>query len=83
MWVRKELGLGSLPTATAQWNVYQEVPVDQGFHLKLNVTSNKRNKKIIADVLLINKDKKVIAEIIGAQVTANESLNDLFIKVAQ
>ena len=81
VWVRKELGLGSLPTATAKWTVYQEVPVDEPFYLQLKVTTNKRNKKVIADVQLINKDKKILADILGAQVTASESLNDLFMKV--
>jgi polyketide-type polyunsaturated fatty acid synthase PfaA len=83
VWVRKELGLGSLPTATAKWIVYQEVPVDLPFYLQLKVTANKRNKKIIADVLLINADKQILATITGAQVTASESLNNLFLKVAQ
>ena len=83
VWVRKQLGLGSLPTATAKWTVYQEVPVDQPFYLQLKVTANKRNKKIIADVELINENKQTLASIIGAQVTASESLNDLFLKVTK
>ncbi|WP_022941396.1 type I polyketide synthase [Psychromonas hadalis] len=83
VWVRKQLGLGSLPTATANWTVYQEVPVDQPFYLKLNVTANKRNKKIIADVELISADKQILASVVGVQVTASESLNDLFTKVAK
>ncbi|GLS91007.1 hypothetical protein GCM10007916_20750 [Psychromonas marina] len=83
VWVRKQLGLGSLPTATANWTVYQEVPVDQPFYLQLKLTANKRNKKVIADVELINEQKQILATIIGAQVTASESLNDLFLKVAK
>jgi len=81
VWVRKQLGLGSLPSATAQWSVYQEVPVDQPFYLKLELTANKRNKKVIADIQIINTDKQILASIVGAQVTASETLNDLFLKV--
>jgi hypothetical protein len=83
VWVRKQLGLGSLPTATVNWTVYQEVPVDQPFYLQLKLTANKRNKKVIADVELINEQKQILATVIGAQVTASESLNDLFLKVAK
>ncbi|MCP4322009.1 MAG: KR domain-containing protein, partial [Alteromonadales bacterium] len=83
VWVRKQLGLGSLPTATAQWTVYQEVPVDQPFYLLLNLTANKRNKKVIADIQMINADKQILASVVGAQVTASESLNSLFLKVVK
>jgi polyketide-type polyunsaturated fatty acid synthase PfaA len=83
VWVRKQLGLGSLPTATVKWTVYQEVPVDQPFYLQLSVTANKRNKKVIADVQFISADKQILATITGAQVTASESLNDLFLKVVK
>ncbi|WP_232772497.1 type I polyketide synthase [Psychromonas sp. Urea-02u-13] len=83
VWVRQQLGLGSLPTATAQWTVYQEVPVDQPFYVQLTLTTNKRNKKVIADVQMINQQKQILASVIGAQVTASESLNDLFLKVVK
>ncbi|WP_238596812.1 type I polyketide synthase [Psychromonas sp. psych-6C06] len=83
VWVRQQLGLGSLPTATLQWTVYREVPVDQPFYLQLKVTANKRNKKVIADVSLIDAQKVILAKVTGAQVTASESLNDLFLKVAK
>jgi len=80
VWVREQLGLGSLPSATASWTVYQEVPVGQPFYLALKLTTNKRNKKVLADVQLINQQKQILASVVGAQVTANESLNDLFLK---
>ncbi|MEI6897596.1 MAG: SDR family NAD(P)-dependent oxidoreductase [Psychromonas sp.] len=83
VWVRKQLGLGSLPTATANWTVYQEVPVDQPFYLVLNMTTNRRNKKVTADITLINEKKQILACIEGVQVTASESLNDLFLKVTK
>ena len=80
VWVREQLGVGSLPSATAKWTVYQEVPLDQAFYLQLTVTTNKRNKKVIADVELINQQKQILASIVGVQVTASETLNDLFLK---
>ena len=83
VWVRQQLGLGSLPTATLSWTVYQEIPVDQPFYLQLTVTANKRNKKVIADIEFINDNKQIFASILGAQVTASETLNDLFLKEAK
>ncbi|KPU82329.1 hypothetical protein JI57_04175, partial [Psychromonas sp. PRT-SC03] len=82
VWVRKQLGLGSLPTATQHWQVYADVPLDTPFYLSLKVQENKRNKKISADVLLIGKQKQVFASLTGVQVIANKSLNALFKKVA-
>ncbi|AGH81296.1 polyunsaturated fatty acid synthase PfaA [Psychromonas sp. CNPT3] len=82
VWVRKELGLGSLPTATQHWQVYAPAPLDTPFYLLLSVQENKRNKKISADVLLMDAQKQVFASLKGVQVTANKSLNDLFKKVA-
>jgi len=78
VWVRKQLGLGSLPTATVNWQVYQEIKTGQPFYLKLNVTENRKNKKISADVLFINSEKEILASAQGVQVTASASLNDLF-----
>ncbi|WP_245597656.1 type I polyketide synthase [Psychromonas aquimarina] len=77
VWVRKQLGLGSLPSSTAAWTVYSQVPVDQPFYVKLTVTAQK-GKKVIADVQMINADKQIMAAVTGAQVTASANLNDLF-----
>lgn len=77
IWVKKQLGLGSLPSATLAWTVYREVEVDQAFYLQLKVTGQK-GSLTTADILLIDKDKKIMAEVKGAQVTCSASLNNLF-----
>nr|WP_245542702.1 type I polyketide synthase [Psychromonas ossibalaenae] len=77
VWVRKQLGLGSLPSSTAAWTVYSQVPLDEPFYVKLTVTAHK-GKKVTADVQMINRDKQIMAAVTGAQVTASASLNDLF-----
>ncbi|MEH6451766.1 MAG: SDR family NAD(P)-dependent oxidoreductase [Psychromonas sp.] len=79
VWVREQLGLGSLPTSTLAWTVYSEVVVDQAFYLKLNVIEKIANK-VIADIQLIDQNKQVMAEISAAEVTSSASLNDLFSK---
>jgi acyl transferase domain-containing protein len=77
VWVKKQLSLGSLPSATLAWTVYREVKLDQNFYLKLQVTEQ-QGSRISADILLIDNDKNIMADIKGAQVTSSESLNNLF-----
>ncbi len=77
VWVRKQLGLGSLPSSTLAWTVYSEVKVDQAFYLKLTVTEQK-GSMVVADIELIDSDKQILAEIKGATVTSSASLNELF-----
>jgi acyl transferase domain-containing protein len=77
IWARKALGLGSLPGSTLSWTVYAEVKVDQAFYLQLSVREQLANK-IVADILLIDRDKQILAEISGAEVTCSASLNTLF-----
>ena len=71
--------MGSLPSATQSWMVYRNVPVDKAFYLQLQVVEH-RGAKLIADIALISDDASYYAEINSAEVTASESLNDLFIK---
>ncbi|MCW8995045.1 MAG: SDR family NAD(P)-dependent oxidoreductase, partial [Psychromonas sp.] len=77
IWVKKQLGLGSLPSATLAWTVYREVDLEQCFYLKLTVAEHK-GSSILGDILLIDKDKNILAEVKGAQVTSSASLNNLF-----
>jgi len=63
--------------ATLAWTVYREVNLDQNFYLKLQVTEQ-QGSRISADILLIDTDKNIMADIKGAQVTSSESLNNLF-----
>lgn len=77
VWVRKQLGMGSLPSSTKNWKVYSEVNSEQSFYLKLTVVEQKPDK-LIADISLINVNKVIMAEIESAEVTVSDSLNDLF-----
>lgn len=77
VWVKKQLGLGSLPSSTKAWNVYAEITPNETFYLKLDVVEQKQDK-LVADITLISSSKKVLAEIRSAEVTVSESLNNLF-----
>ena len=79
VWVRKQLGLGSLPSATKAWTVYRQVPVDELFYLQLNVVEQ-QGAKLIADIVLVDAEGLMFAEILSAEVTASESVNELFKK---
>ena len=78
VWVRKQLGMGSLPSSTLSWTVYRQVRANETFYLKLDVVE-KSSSKLIADISLISSDNKLLADIKSAEVTASENLNDLFI----
>jgi len=77
VWVRKQLGLGSLPSSTLAWTVYAEVPLDHPFYLSLNVTEQK-GSAVSADIALIGADRKIYAQVSGVTVTSSAALNDLF-----
>ncbi|HEY7865139.1 MAG TPA: peptide-binding protein, partial [Psychromonas sp.] len=77
IWARKELGLASLPGSTLSWTVYGEVKADQAFYLQLCVREQQANK-VVADIKLIDRNKQILAEISGAEVTTSASLNNLF-----
>lgn len=77
VWVREQMGLGSLPSATEQWAFYREVAVDEPFDLLLEVTEHSQSQ-CIAEVQLIDANGLVIADAKGVKVTASASLNDVF-----
>jgi acyl transferase domain-containing protein len=77
VWTGKQLGLGALPSTTSRWTVYQEVPVDQPFYLKLTVTEQK-GTLLVADIALIDIDKQILANVVGAAVTCSGRLTELF-----
>ena len=77
VWVRQILGLGSLPSSTLSWLVYQPVSPIEPFYLKLDVTEQKANT-ICADISLISHDSQVLAVVKSATVTASENLKELF-----
>ena len=84
VWVRKEFGIGSLPTSTQAWQVYREVAVDEVFYLQLNVVEHnleqRRGSKVVCDITLISQDMQVIASVKSAEVRASKSLNKMFEK---
>jgi polyketide-type polyunsaturated fatty acid synthase PfaA len=83
VWVKKELGLGSLPSSTQGWTVYREVTLNECFYLKLTVVKSsgkgKQRGALTADMQLISENNEVLSEITSAKVTASANLNDLFL----
>ncbi|MEY8200065.1 MAG: SDR family NAD(P)-dependent oxidoreductase, partial [Colwellia sp.] len=83
VWVKRELGLGSLPSSTQAWNVYGQVELGKTFYLALKVvqSSGKGGKrgKLVADINFISEDNLLLAEMKSAKVTASDSLNDMFL----
>jgi len=86
VWVKKQLGLGSLPSSTQSWTVYREVALNEAFYIALEVVqasgAGSKRGKLIADIKLISESNEVIAEIKSAKVTASANLNDLFLPKA-
>ncbi len=81
VWVRRQMGMGSLPSATQAWTVYGQPQIGESFYLSLAVVKETANT-LIADIRLISADKQLLAEIKSAEVTASESLNTTFLKGA-
>ena len=82
VWVKKEIGLGSLPTSTDSWTVYREVTLNERFYLKLTVveSSGKGQKRgaLTANMQLISENNEVLSEIKSAKVTASAGLSAIF-----
>nr|WP_114327695.1 type I polyketide synthase [Candidatus Colwellia aromaticivorans] len=83
VWVKKELGLGSLPSSTDSWTVYREVTLNECFYLQLNVVKSsgkgKQRGALTADIQLISESNEVLSEIKSAKVTASAALSDIFL----
>ena len=83
VWVKKQLGLGSLPSSTQSWTVYREVAVGERFYLQLNVVKSsakgKQRGSLVADIQMIDENMHLLSEIKSAKVTASANLNDLFL----
>ena len=83
VWVKKQLGLGSLPSSTERWTVYREVVLNERFFLKLNVVKStgkgKKRGSLVADIQFISEANEVLSELTSAKVTASENLNNLFL----
>ncbi len=83
VWVKKELGLGSLPSSTQSWTVYREVTLNERFYLQLSVVKSsgkgKQRGALTADMQLISESNELLSEIKSAKVTASASLSDIFL----
>jgi len=83
VWVKKQLGLGSLPSSTQSWTVYREVAIGERFYLQLNVVKSagkgKQRGSLVADIQLISENNEILSELSAAKVTASANLNDLFL----
>ena len=86
VWVKKQLGLGSLPSSTQTWTVYREVSVGERFYLQLKVIKSsgkgKQRGSLVADIQFISENNEVLSELSSAKVTASANLNDLFLPKA-
>ena len=83
VWVKRELGLGSLPSSTQAWHVYGQVELGQTFYLQLNVVSSSgkggKRGKLVADINFISENGLLLAEMKSTKVTASDSLNEMFL----
>ncbi|GAA0819575.1 hypothetical protein GCM10009111_23790 [Colwellia asteriadis] len=85
VWVKQQLGLGSLPSSTQQWTVYRQVALNERFYLLLNVvkaTGSKSTSKrgsLVADIQLFSEDYQLLADVKSAKVTASATLNNVFL----
>ena len=61
VWVKKQLGLGSLPSSTEGWTVHRQVKPGEVFYLQLKVVessgANSKRGKLIADIALFSQGK--------------------------
>ncbi len=83
VWVKKQLGFGSLPSSTQSWTVYRDVSLGENFYLKLTVVKSsgkgKQRGSLTADIEMIDDNNQLLSEIKSAKVTASANLNDLFL----
>ncbi|MBU2970962.1 SDR family NAD(P)-dependent oxidoreductase [Pseudoalteromonas sp. C2R02] len=82
VWVRKQLGMGSLPSKTLAWQVNREVMLGEAFYIDLKVVEQTASK-LVADIALISEQKQVLAQVKSAEVTISENLNNLFTKTGE
>ncbi|TYK64954.1 SDR family NAD(P)-dependent oxidoreductase, partial [Colwellia echini] len=85
VWVKRELGLGSLPSSTQAWQIYEQIEINKAFYIQLKVVKSSgkgaNRGNLVADINFINEAGEILAEIKSAKVTASESLNDMFLPV--
>ena len=84
VWVKKQIGLSSLPSSTQSWTVYRQVKPNECFYLQLKVVNrhtnqNNNNNKLVSNIQLFSEDRQLLADIKAVEVTASENLHSLFI----
>jgi polyketide-type polyunsaturated fatty acid synthase PfaA len=77
IWTNKLMSVGSLPTKTNRWQVNREVGINEVFFIKLTIIET-AGQRVVGDLLLIDSDNKIIAEVSGAEVTCSPTLAELF-----
>ena len=77
VWVREQMGQGSLPAATASWCAYRQLQAGEDFYLVLTIKQSASNK-MVADIAVVDSQQHLVADIHGAEVTISETLNKLF-----
>ena len=77
VWVRLNVGNGSLPSLAKRIEQYRLVPVEQPYFLSLDVVEV-NSKKLVADITLHDKEGLIYIKMLGAEVTISEKLNELF-----
>jgi hypothetical protein len=77
VWVRETLGLGSLPSTTQAWELFQAPVLHEAFYIQLTGIKVQGNS-ITASANLLNDQNQLLAKVSGCEVTASESLKDTF-----
>ena len=81
VWVREQLGLGSLPSTTLAWTFNQSPSLYDAFYIQLSDMVVQGNS-IKANALLVNDNGDVLATVKSCEVTASESLKNTFKRAA-
>ena len=79
VWVKTQLGFGSLPSSTVNWKVNGQISPNETFYLVLKVAEQTKSQ-VIANVQIIDEAFEVIADVKGAKVTVSENLTAIFSK---
>ncbi len=77
VWVREEIGLGSLPSTTQAWEFIQAPSLTDTFYIQLSHIAVQGNS-IKSTAVMLDDDGTVLARLNDCEVTASESLKDTF-----
>jgi len=77
IWVRYFYKAGSLPLLCQRGEHFQSIPWDENFYVSMEVQSSS-DTKLVADLITHDKQGKVYAKVLGAEVIISKQLNQLF-----